>query len=418
MPHRSTTSADTVSNISEPPTLSTTAHQIAGGVPVIVIGKSYTVLGALRCLAAAGHNCYVAAPADDLVTHSKYYRPLPGSDWDGSINDDTLDKLTSLPFEKAVLIPCADDVTYWLSGLPLALRKRFFISISDTNTLDILQNKTRFGEFLRQMAIAHPRTFSVTCNADVEAIPFADLDRVFIKPADSQSFSQTLGIKGVWANDAQQFRIIWKDLSAKGFQIIAQEYVPGSSRDHYFVDGFRDRHGKLTGLFARRRERIYPPDFGNSSYSRSIPLNDVKGAIDSVETLLSGLNYRGIFSAEFKQDQRDGQFRILEVNTRAWWYVEFAARCGVNVCDMAYHDALGLPVSTASTDYALSKDCINLPNDIKSVLAQPAASRQSWFGYLRQWLGADLHVFYWRDPLPGLRVTVQMAMRWVKKRLS
>jgi len=47
-----------------------------------------------------------------------------------------------------------------------------------------------------------------------------------------------------------------------------------------------------------------------------------------------------VFSAEFKFDERDGLFKILEVNARPWWYVDFAARCGVDVCRMAYRDAL------------------------------------------------------------------------------
>jgi len=48
-----------------------------------------------------------------------------------------------------------------------------------------------------------------------------------------------------------------------------------------------------------------------------------------------------VFSAEFKFDERDGLFKLLEVNARPWWYVDFADRCGVDVCGMAFRDALG-----------------------------------------------------------------------------
>ena len=89
-------------------------------------------------------------------------------------------------------------------------------------------------------------------------------------------------------------------------------------------------------------------------------------------TLLARVNYRGIFSAEFKRDARDGQYRILEVNTRAWTYVEFASRCGVNVCEMAWQDALGLPVTAASPSYPVGAGCVSLPRDIRSLREQPA----------------------------------------------
>jgi len=73
---------------------------------------------------------------------------------------------------------------------------------------------------------------------------------------------------------------------------------------------------------------------------------EVGEAIGVVEALFEATRYRGVFSAEFKFDHRDDHFKILEVNCRPWWYVEFAGVCGVDVVEMAYRDALGLPIHT------------------------------------------------------------------------
>ncbi|HEX7113088.1 MAG TPA: hypothetical protein VF216_11645, partial [Mizugakiibacter sp.] len=207
---------------------------------------------------------------------------------------------------------------------------------------------------------------------------------------------------------------IWHRLEAHGLEVLAQEYVPGDATQHYFVDGFRDRNGTLTGLFARRRWRIFPPDFGNSSYCRSVPLEEVGNAVDSLGRLLAGLDYRGIFSAEFKRDARDGTFRILEVNTRAWWYVEFAARCGVNVCRMAWQDALGLPVELSRRDYPAGEGCVNLPGDIITVRSQPRAVRGPLHRILAQWARAHCHVFRLDDPRPGLSVAWEILGRLLR----
>jgi len=51
--------------------------------------------------------------------------------------------------------------------------------------------------------------------------------------------------------------------------------------------------------------------------------------------------YRGIFSGWFRQDPRDGRYKLLEINARVWWFVEYAGRCGLDVCAMSYLDALG-----------------------------------------------------------------------------
>ena len=161
--------------------------------------------------------------------------------------------------------------------------------------------------------------------------------------------------------------------------------------------------------------RIYPADFGNSSYCTSIPLAEVSSPIEHLTALLSKLNYRGIFSAEFKRDSRDGKFRILEVNTRAWTYVEFATRCGVNVCQMAFEDACEQAMTVAQR-YPIGAGCLNLPADLRSVLAQSLDSRSPRLVILGQWSRAHFHTFCWDDPRPGLSVAWQMVRQLVRKK--
>lgn len=397
----------------------------SGGNPpmaAIVVGREQTGLGVLRSLRLAGVTVYVACPHDDLVTRSRWYRPIPGpTAWDGTPGPQVEEILRAMPLTEAVLIPARDDAALWVADIPRSgLADRFRVSTSSRATLEILQNKARFGEFLAQTDIPHPRTFSIGCTADIASIPFDELDRVFVKPADSQKFLQVMGVKGIWARSRDEFEQIWQRLEGSGLSVVAQEYVPGDTNDHYFIDGFRDRNGILTGLFARRRLRIWPPDFGSSSYCESIPLEEVAGALAGLSQLLSKLSYRGIFSAEFKRDERDGVFRILEVNTRAWWYVEFATRCGINVCKMAYEDACGLQVTHAPRKYPTGVGCINFRRDIQAVFSRDRKSRPPLRRALRQWSRGHFNVFRLDDPFPGLFVARQalgQAWRWGVRRI-
>ncbi|HJU26708.1 MAG TPA: hypothetical protein VJ722_08540 [Rhodanobacteraceae bacterium] len=374
--------------------------------PAIVIGREQTALGAVRSLRMAGIATYSACPRGDLVRRSRFYRRLPGADdWDGRPGPHAQDVLAALPLERAVLIPCNDDAALWAADIPQGrLRSRFLVSSSSRATLEVLQDKSRFGEFLAGTRIPHPRTFTIRRAADVVALPFEDLDRVFVKPADSQAFLRTTGVKGLWARNRGEFEAIWKRLEGQNLAVIAQEYIPGGADEHYFIDGFRDRGGALTALFARRRVRISPPDFGSSSYCVSIPLRHLEAALPGLTELLQRLDYRGIFSAEFKRDARDGAFRILEVNTRAWWYVEFATRCGVNVVEMAWRDAQDMPVKPAPADYAVGEGCINLRNDLGTVFLHRGTARTPLLLALRQWSRGHFNVFRFDDPLPGLQV--------------
>lgn len=357
----------------------------------------------------AGIPAFIACPADDLAARSRWYRGLPGATpWNGNIDADARDQLQALPFERAVLIPGADDAALWTADIAGSdLSTRFRTSSSSRATLEILQDKDRFAAYLGSTGIPHPHTFAINDRSDIAAIPIDSLDRVFLKPVDSQRFNREFDSKGIWIAGRRQLEDTWSRLDAQGFALVAQEYVPGSAADHYFVDGFRDRNGAFAGLFCRRRMRIHPPDFGNSSYCRSIPPADVSDAIDSLAVLLAQLHYRGIFSAEFKRDTRNGQLKLLEVNTRAWWYVEFAARCGVNVCHMAWQDANDLPVTRAVDGYRVGTGCVNLHGDIQSVLSRRKTGSISLAQALGQWAGAYFHVFRLRDPWPGLSLLWQ-----------
>jgi predicted ATP-grasp superfamily ATP-dependent carboligase len=382
-------------------------------VPAIVMGRGPTALGILRSLQLAGIPAYVACPPGDIVTRSRWYRPTPGSlPWDGQPGEPALAALRAMPLDKAVIIAGADDAALWLADLPSTdLGDRFLVSTSSRDAQELLQDKAIFAGYLAAAHIPHPRTYRIACLDDIEAIPFDSMDRVFIKPVNSQRFSDVTGVKGLWVDRPEALREVWARLHAQGFSVMAQEYVPGPASEHFFVDGFRDRNGAYSGLFARRRLRMSPPDFGNSSCCHSIPLAILPDAIRHLRRLLDGLDYRGIFSAEFKRDPRDGVYRIIEVNTRAWTYVEFAARCGMNVCEMAWQDAQGLPVSRATRDYPEGVACVDLYHDIPTVLALRKRQSLPWLSVLAQWARAQLHTFRWDDPQPALSFVRALARK-------
>jgi predicted ATP-grasp superfamily ATP-dependent carboligase len=370
--------------------------------PAIVWGRGPTAVGILRCLHIAKIPTFVASPPNDAVARSRFYRPIPGANpWQGALDAGAREALRRLPFDEAVVIPSADDTALWLSDIPASdLARQVRVSTSSRAALEILHDKTKFAEFLRGTDIPHPRTFMIESAKDIAAVPYEELDSTFLKPANSQKFSDVTGIKALRVASSDELSRIWTDLAGRGFTLMAQEYVPGPPTNHYFVDGFRDGQGRITGLFARRRIRMHPADFGNSSYCRSIPLDEIPEAVDSIVELVSRLGYRGIFSAEFKRDARDGKFRIIEVNARAWTYVEFAARCGVNVCAMAYEDALDRPVAMAPKAYAVGQGCVDFRRDMSAL--RTGAAGDALPKILLQWAFAHFHTFRLDDPGPGL----------------
>ena len=148
---------------------------------------------------------------------------------------------------------------------------------------------------------------------------------------------------------------------------------------------------------------MHPPEFGNSSYMVSVELERVEPAIGVLKALFKTAGYRGIFSAEFKQDDRDGIFKILEVNCRPWWYVEFAAVCGVDVVEMAYLDALGRAVSPAPTGkYDAGVSLVYPYYDYQAIKNLPTAAKPGMFEWLGTVLRSKQPVASWDDPIPWI----------------
>jgi hypothetical protein len=114
---------------------------------------------------------------------------------------------------------------------------------------------------------------------------------------------------------------------------------------------------------------MFPLDFGNSTMTVSIALSDAEGAVDSLRRLFEDVGYTGLFDAEYKFDERDGLYKLLEVNTRAWWQIGLWPGCGVALCRLAYRDALGEPVEPV-TAYEVGRRWVHDFRDLPAWLGE------------------------------------------------
>ena len=378
-------------------------------MPVLVLGARITALGVVRTLGRARIPNYFVGRESDFTKWSHWHHPLPeelpGPPEPGGLHE----WLRLISLERAVLLPCADNWVLEVANLPPELRNRFPASIPDASSILCMVDKGRFAELLQSHAIPHPKTIPIDSPEQLDRLHGIDLARTFLKPRNSMEFSLRYGVKALQINDRNEAARMATDALAHGIPLMLQEYIPGPPTAHYFIDGFMDRNGAVPALFARHRIRMHPPDFGNSSLHESVPIEGVKPAADALKILLRSVHYRGIFSAEFKYDERDGQFKILEVNARPWWFVEFAAACGVDVCSLAYRDALGLSCEPIRS-YKAGRRCVTLELDWKAYLRLRQQGQISFWRWLRSWLGADHPVFSWTDPGPAARMLLDIIL--------
>jgi len=366
---------------------------------VLALGSGVTLLGVLRTLSRADADVIALPDVDPATRRSRWYHPAP-REWSGMKPEMLAQYLESLP-APTVLLPCSDLWVRTVAALPGEVRARYPSSVAPREALDLLVDKARFGNALDRLGLPHPTTRLMKSVRDLELVPDTTLQSSFLKPVHSQQFFARFGVKAFRIASRSDAEARLGECVGAGFEMMLQEYIPGPPANHYFIDGFIDRNGVVRALFARQRLRMSPPDFGNSTLQISVPLSATGDAETTLRKLLADIGYRGIFSAEFKRDPRDDVFNLIEVNARPWWYVDFASRCGVNVCALAIRDALGEPVETVSS-YAVGRRCVYPYYDLQAVLAERSAGRLGLLGWARSWVGPFQPIFRWSDPLPAV----------------
>lgn len=382
-------------------------------VTAVVLGGAVTGLAVLRELGRAGVPVMGTADGDDLAGASRYFRPLPAAV--PAQDEDGIEAyFRSLELERAVLFPCSDSWARAASGFPSELQQRFPSVSAPARLVEQFADKAAFLDLVQRSSVPHPRTMAVADARDLETIADSELPGYFLKPCDSEAFSARFGLKGFPIADRRHANMSIERATREGMSLLAQEVIPGPATSHIFLDGYVARDGTLTALLARRRLRMFPRDFGNSTLTVSIALSDAEGAVDSLRRLFEDVGYTGLFDAEYKLDERDGLYKLLEVNTRAWWQIGLWPGCGVAVCRLAYRDALGEPVEPVTT-YEVGRRWVHEFRDLPAWLGE-----RDWrLAPLVSWRDCEYAIFSQDDTRPFVlaarhdaRSVLSRARRW------
>ena len=388
-------------------------RRAGGRPPVLVLGSGITAVSVVRALGRAGIPVYVVSKRPGFVRASRWYRSPPPAAVDGA-EAGLAEYLRALPLERAVLIPTSDHAALAVARLPQDVAERFPASQAPPPLLKKLVDKESLASLLAEHGVPHPCTIAVDGDRPPDLPATLDLTHWFVKPRDSQEFNRRLGKKALRVESREELLAALARVASEKLPVVLQEYVPGPSTEHYFLDGFVDCSGVMRARFARRRLRMSAAEFGNSCATVSVALDEMAPAVSDLERFFGDVGYRGPFDAEFKRDERRGDFRLLEVNVRSWWQIGFAQQCGIDVVGMTYRDALGLPVEDAGS-YPVGRTWILPYLDLGACWRDRAAGKMTLRGWARSWIHSKWGGFATDDPLPGLAQGMELMWRYTRK---
>lgn len=214
----------------------------------------------------------------------------------------------------------------------------------DAEAVKCLRRKDVLPRVAAEAGVLSPPT--VLAESD-EAVRDAGLRTpLVVKAVEGQAYALAFGHKAVVAADLDEALAAVREARERGFHMIVQELVPDSHERIYSLLAYIGRSGEPLVTLVGRKVRQGPLRFGTSAVFEVAYEPEV---LDLGLRLLRTAGYRGIAHVEFAQDPRDGQFRLLEVNTRLPVWAALAANRYLDLPRIAYDDLSGKEIAPLPT---------------------------------------------------------------------
>ena len=250
----------------------------------------------------------------------------------------------------------------------------------------------------QKLAIPTPRCWFPSNEGDLRGIDMRG--PVIIKPAIKEHFIYETHAKAWRADSERELRRLFaRARSIVGDdEVIVQELIPGDGSQQFsYCTLFKD--GAALASMTVQRRRQHPSDFGRAStFVETVQLPALQ---EPSIRFLKAIGYYGLVELEYKLDQTDGQYKLLDVNARTWGYHSIGQAAGVDFAHLLFQDQVGQEVAEAQAPPGVR--WIRLATDIPNAVVDLRAGRLRPREYLRSLRGIHTEaVFTVRDPLPGL----------------
>ena len=236
-----------------------------------------------------------------------------------------------------VLYPTNDEWVLAVNHHRDVLQEHFLIPFSGPEVVEPVLDKAQLYRTATNLAIPIPRTWypgDDDLDDIVRSVPYPCI----VKPTEQRSFYDEFGDKAWRIESSDDFRSTLE--RASGHPMVAQEIVGQGLTDFYSVCTYIGQDGEVHGMFVGRKLEQYPVDFGTGCLvvAEHVPAIAERGA-----QILKTFGYRGISEIEFIYDARDGEHKLLDINTRVWKWIGLPIAAGVDLPWLAYADVTGVP---------------------------------------------------------------------------
>lgn len=308
-----------------------------------------------------------------------------------------------------LLLPSNDHAVYSISKQREKLSSYYSILTDKIETINKIYNKIELLNLAKSLNIPFPPF-------ELIKTPFSDVNLnfpVLTKGNNGLSFYKKMKRKVVVSNNMEELTRNLQDIQNQIplNQLFTQELIPSINKNKTISFTAFSINGRIkTHWVGKLRE--HPLQFGTATLAESIV---DPGLFDYSSRLLQALNYTGICEIEFLKDERDQQYKLIEMNARTWLWVELAKECGVNYAKLAYDFVQDSEVDFPTNykiDVVWYNPFTNMIFTIKGILFGKIPLEAIWMNPRKVKVNA---LFKKEDPFPFLRYFM-LGIKFLKKR--
>lgn len=393
-----------------------TAPEKAGNnVGALIIEGHFQGLGILRSLGRQNVPIFLVDTGQCLARFSRYttkFARCPDVRDGPRFLQFLIDLAQKENLKGWLVYPNDDETVCLLAKHKEQLEEYYRITTPPWDVVKYAYDKMLTYELARKCGIPIPRTYYPRSVEEVEQL---DLEfPAIIKPSVKVPFYYKTKKKAIRVADREELIEQYsKSVTAlaESQVLMVQELIPGRTQGLFSVGSvFRD--GEFLGKVVVQRPRQHPMDFGHATtYAVTVDKPELE---EMTRKLLAEMGYYGLSEVEFMLDERDGQYKLLEINARAWGWHTIAIGAGVDLPYLSYLDILGKKVR--QDDFTRGVKWIRLTTDIPTALIEILAGRMKLSEYLGSLKGKkEFAVTSFKDPMPVLAELIMLPMLLRKK---
>lgn len=365
-------------------------------ISAFVVGGGVNALGVVRSLGQGGVAVGVLdtnhrAPA----MRSRHGRAHVVRSIEGEALMEELRQVAQNLNGDAVLFLTEEKSVETVSALREQLPQRLRIRLPDHPRLMQLMHKQGFYELGEPLQAPVPRTVRLQGLQDLALIN--DLKYPCALKPSGKSYEYGARFKKAYkVGSADEVQSLYREIEPVLADMVVQEWIEGRDSDIYFCLQYIGRDGELVASFPGRKLRSWPPRIGGTA-SCTAAWEHGPELTRLTADFFRQVGFSGMGSMEYKRDERDGRFYMVEPTVgRTDFQEEVATVNGCNLPLAAYRYEMGLPpvpVQPEQPPRVWRDEQADRWSAEQSGDAADAASAT--------WPVTDAH-WRWNDPVPAL----------------